>query len=89
MSWIAAGRAVDTALPTDRLSDAEFAELRRLVIARESLAEQALLLEHRMELLLLAARDGRGLQGRIQVNHQTGALRCAVDPEEGAHARLR
>lgn len=79
MSWIVAGREVNPALPPDRLSDAEFSELRRLVAAREALAEQAMLLEHRMELLLLAARDGRGLQGKIQVNHQTGALACAAE----------
>ncbi len=72
--WITAGRAPDPELPAERLNPRELAELRRLTGARGALQEQLVMVEQQLELLVLSIRDGRGVQGRIKVDPQTGMI---------------
>lgn len=61
-------------LPRDSLAKDELEELHRLITARQTLLEQARMAEHQMQLLLLVARDRRGLTGEINVDPETGAF---------------
>jgi len=78
-NWITVGRSADPALPPDRLTPAELAELHRLLAARDNLREQQMMLEHQLELLMLAARDRRGFSGKLRADPESGAIEpCAA-----------
>ena len=79
--WITAGRQMDTTLPADRLTPAELAELHRLLAARRALQERLMVADQQLELLIVAVRDARGLQGRIQVDPQQGHIRTPDDKD--------
>lgn len=72
--WIETGAARDTALPSDRLTPDEFAELQRVLGERNGLVSQVQVLEQRLQLLMLVARDRRGLSGQVRIDAETGAL---------------
>lgn len=72
--WVTAGVAPQAGLPSDRLGPEEFAELQRLLSLRGAVMDQVAVLDQRLELLLLAARDRRGLTGRIRVRPEDGTI---------------
>ncbi len=74
--WITAGRGVDEALPAERMTEKELGELRRLLSARQVLQERLMVADQQLELLMLAVRDGRGLQGPIKADPETGRILC-------------
>jgi len=74
MAWVQAGRAADEAVPRDKLTERELEELRQLLRAQERIKEQLLAVEQRIEVLVLSARDARGLSGRVRVNVASGEL---------------
>lgn len=73
-SWIEASVARDPALAEDRLSAEELRELQRLVSERNALLGQVHMVEQRLQLLLLVARDRRGLPGTLRVDAETGTI---------------
>jgi len=72
--FVKVGVQVREDLPPDRLVSEELTELRRLLAARQALAEQVQVAEQRVQLLLLTARDSRRLQGEIRVDPESGAI---------------
>lgn len=73
-SWIEASVARDASLAEDRLSVEELRELQRLVGERNALLGQVHMVEQRLQLLLLVARDRRGLSGGLRVDAETGMI---------------
>lgn len=71
---ISAGATRDSSLPTDRLSEQELREMHRLLAAHNEAREQVAVLEQRLSLLILTARDRRGLTGKIQVDPESGEI---------------
>ncbi len=74
MSWIRVDVDTDEGLPRDRLTDQELQELQGMLAEHERATGQARLLEERIQLLLMVARDRRGLTGPVRADPQTGAL---------------
>lgn len=72
--WIAAGAALDPNLPADRLVEPELEEMRRLLAAHAAAREQLAMLEQRLSLLIVTARDRRGMTGRVRVDPESGRL---------------
>lgn len=72
--WITVGKGPQEGLAADRLSAEELQDLHRLLGARQALLEQVAVVEQRMELLVLGARDRRGLSGTIRVRPEDGAI---------------
>lgn len=68
------GATLDASLPLGRLAEHERAELARLVGVREELQGQLSTIEAKVQLLLLNARDRRGLAGRVSVDLSTGVI---------------
>jgi len=61
-------------LPPDKLTAEERSELHRLLSTRQALADQVRNVEHRIQLLVLVARDKRGIIGEVGVDPDTGRL---------------
>lgn len=72
--WITAGNARQDDLPRDKLTDPELQELHKLLGARQALGEQVAMIEQRLELLVISARDRRGFVGKIRVRPEDGAI---------------
>lgn len=72
--WISVGNVAQEGLPKDCLSAEELQELQRLLGARQAMLEQMSVVEQQVELLILAARDRRGLSGRIRVRPEDGRI---------------
>ncbi len=81
---IIAGASPVSDIPSDRLTAEELGELQRLVGARKVIESQLQTLDQRLELLVLGARDRRGLTGRVRVQPETGAI-APVEEQEGSH----
>jgi len=77
MSWIRVGAAPSDDIPRDRLGEAELRELQAMCAERERCLAQAALIEERIQLLLLVARDRRDLRGSVRVDPETGAIQPA------------
>jgi hypothetical protein len=74
MSWIRVGVNAEEGLPRDRLTEQELGELRGMLAERERILGQARLLEERLQLVLMVARDRRGLQGPFRADPETGQI---------------
>lgn len=80
--WIRVGASIDAGLPRDVLTDEERGELRRMLEGREASRAQVALFEQQLQLLLLNARDRRGLSGVLRVDPETGALTAGEGDDE-------
>jgi len=80
MSWIRVGAAASNEIPKDRLSESELRELQAMCAERERCLAQAALIEERIQLLLLVARDRRDLRGAVRVDPETGVIQPAEVP---------
>ena len=78
-NWISAGAGPRAGLPEGQLTDEELVELRRLLGLRQELLEKAAVMEQRLELFVLAARDRRGLAGRVKLNASDGRIISAPE----------
>ncbi len=78
---VIAGASPVPDISPDRLTPQELAELQQLMGARELLHAQLQALEQRLELLVLGARDRRGLSGRVSVHPETGMIAPVPPPE--------
>jgi hypothetical protein len=74
MSWIRVGVAAEPGLPREVLTEPELKQLRGLLDRRGELLDQAQTVEREVQLLLLLARDRRGLVGKVGADPETGAL---------------
>lgn len=72
--WILAGNPAQDDLPRECLTPSELQELQRLLAARASMLDQVAVVEQRVELLVVAARDRRGLSGRVRVRPEDGRI---------------
>lgn len=73
-NWVEAGVPRDPTLPENSLTQEELRELQRFIGERNTLLHQTLLVEQQMRLLLLVARDRRGLVGNLRVDAETGSI---------------
>lgn len=80
---ISAGSLRDASLPVDRLTEPELREMQRLLHAHEEAREQVAVVESRLSLLILTARDRRGIVGKVIVDPESGG----IQPEGGADGR--
>ena len=71
---ITAGAPQDPNLPVDRMTEPELREMQQILTTHGAVREQLAMLEQRLSLFLLTARDRRGHAGRIQVDPETGAI---------------
>lgn len=82
MSWIRVGAPPDDQAPRERLGEPELRELQSMCAERERYLAQAALIEERIQLLLLVARDRRGLRGTVRVDPDTGVFEL-VEVQDG------
>lgn len=71
---ISAGSERDASLPADHLTEGELRELHRLLAVHNEARERVATVEQHLSLLILTARDRRGLAGKIQVDPESGAI---------------
>lgn len=71
---ITAGAPRDPNLPVDRMTEPELREMQQILAAHGAVREQLAVLEQRLSLFILTARDRRGQAGRIQVDPETGDI---------------
>ena len=81
--WIHVGSPRDGELPGDRLSAEEMAEVERLLAARSRLEEQSRIVDQQLKLLLLSAKDRRGIEGAVGVDPLTGKIMAAEGDGDG------
>ncbi|MBM4365676.1 MAG: hypothetical protein FJ102_05635 [Deltaproteobacteria bacterium] len=80
MSWIRVGAPKSNDIPGDRLGSVELRDLQSMCAEREQLLAQAALIEERIQLLLLIARDRRDIRGAVRVDPETGEIQRVEVP---------
>jgi hypothetical protein len=72
--FVVGSAAAEGSLPPDHLTREELSELHRLTQAWEQHSQLAQVLHDRINLLLLAAKDRRGIVGPVRVDLASGTI---------------